>query len=180
MQFPQKAEDFDEGKGIEFKKGRWGKTVIEMVRLVESGIVLDTADSTEVSEAILLDALQWIAAKFELRYSPEMIKRRVYLNQVAFYSEAPLLHLNPLMDKIARKVSETTSEDFGRELEYVPTVFSLQFDPTLTPVGPAIFTIQRREKHLFSDNKYFSSAPLRTDKHLELLEIIEHQLTPSV
>jgi hypothetical protein len=49
-------------------------------------------------------------------------------------------------------------------------------DPTLIKAGPAAFTIDRRAGKLFSENRYFSNAPLPKDEHIELIEELEKGL----
>src|SRR5947209_6586727 len=101
LQRPEKPEDFNEEKGISFAFGRYNEVTIDSVKLVETGIAVDTLASTEDSEEILMDALEYVTQKFDLRFRPDMIKRKIYLSQLAFYSDAPLLHLNPVMDVVA-------------------------------------------------------------------------------
>src|SRR5882757_9746592 len=73
QKFPQKLEDFDENKGVEFLSGRWGDVTIEAVKIYGNGILLDTRVSTAESERIIGEALTWAASKFGLIYSPKMI-----------------------------------------------------------------------------------------------------------
>src|SRR5207248_1988463 len=70
--FPTKVEDFDESKGIEFADGRAKDVVIDKVVILNSGIYVDTRADTTISEAILHEALEWLASDFGLTYSPEM------------------------------------------------------------------------------------------------------------
>src|SRR6266404_4209940 len=59
QKFPQKLEDFDEGKGVTFAGGRLGKTVIEQLIIYTYGIVLDTRVSTQESQRLLEEAFEW-------------------------------------------------------------------------------------------------------------------------
>ena len=47
------------------------------------------------------------------------------------------------------------------------------YDPLTVKAGPSPFTIERRADTLFSESKYFSSAPLPTDEHISMLEAFE-------
>src|ERR1700722_6994154 len=50
LKFPQKVEDFDEDKGVEFLSGRWGDVTIEAMKIYRNGIAVDTRASTAESE----------------------------------------------------------------------------------------------------------------------------------
>jgi hypothetical protein len=81
------------------------------------------------------------------------------------------------MFNLQNRVTEAASAAFGQPLNYDVTHFGLDFDKTATPLVAAPFSIQRRGNALFSENKYFSEAPLPTDAHIRLLEQFETDLT---
>jgi hypothetical protein len=65
---------------------------------------------------------------------------------------------------------------FGEDIKYQLTFISVDHDPLTRkhPIGR--FSIQRRDNVPFSEDKYFSDAPLPTDIHLKLLERLEADL----
>ena len=176
QKYPTKPEDFDESKGIEFHTGRLGETVINKVAIFTGGIHVDTNASTDASEMILQDALTWAAKEFAIAFRPEMLKRWAYVSQITFHSEVPILSLHAVLTKISKKLSKEVNDHFGQPLEYQPVSLSLLFDTLTTQSGTAPFTIQRREGVPFSDNKYFSTAPVKTKVHFALIEQIEKEL----
>jgi len=171
--YPTKIEDFDESKGIEFADGRAHDVVIDKVVILSSGIYVDTRDDTDASDAILHDALEWLASDFGLTYKPEMISRRAYISELTFHSDAPLLYVHPVLQELCRVASSEVAHNFGQPLTYEPAAINLMYDKLQTAVGPAAFTVQRREGVPFSENKYYSSSPLKTAIHLKLLEMYE-------
>ena len=174
--FPTKIEEFDESKGIEFTDGRAQGIVIDRVVILNSGIYIDTLTETAASEAILHEALQWLSEDFGLVYTPEMIKRRAYISEVTFHSIGNLLTIHPMLREIGRVTSAEIEENFGQSLIYEPAGISIMYDKLQTAFGPGAFIVQRREGVPFSDNKYFSSAPLKTDVHLRLLGQFEESV----
>ncbi|HVC46283.1 MAG TPA: hypothetical protein VND90_03460 [Terracidiphilus sp.] len=170
MKFPQKIEEFDESKGIEFTGGRIGKYVIEKLMIFNSGIYIDTLADTATSETIWYDLMEWAVGKFELTFRRDMVTRAAYVSHVTFHSDAPILAVHPLLSKIARRVSDEVAENFKQNLEYEPATVGLSFDTLSTKFGVAGFSVQKREGVAFWENKYFSAAPLKTSVHLELLE----------
>jgi hypothetical protein len=173
LKFPTKLEDFDESKGIEFGAGRAGDATIEKLVILNSGIYLDTLASTDVSERILNETLTAAVGDLGIFYEEGMIKRKAYISQLAFYSDAPIMLIHPVFIRAAAIVSKEVEQNFGKSLPYHPTAIGYQYDLTTSAVGPAAFNIQRREGAPFSDNKFFSVAPVKTSIHLELLNMIE-------
>jgi hypothetical protein len=168
--FPAKPEEFDEDKGIEFLEGRSGKQVINKVMLLSSGMYLDTQINTAASEQLWYELMGWAAETFGVTFREEMVKRCAYVSNFTFYSDAPMLSVNPILDEVRRIATSEVERNFGRRLEYQPAAVSITYDRTSTKVGTAAFTVQRREGVPFDENKYFSTAPLKTEIHMELLE----------
>jgi len=176
--FPKEYGEMDEQKGIDFLEGKWGDITVQKLTIYQNGILVETRSSTADSERILHEALTWTASEFGVSYQPEMIKRRAYVSSLTFYSEVPLLtSLNPsltaLSDRVGRALSEITGDDF----RYEPTQIHAYYDVSRKQFPVAVFTIQRRLQTPFSENKYFSEAPLPTDVHWRLLQQFEAELT---
>lgn len=173
LKYPTKLEDFDESKGIEFIGGKAGNVTIEKMVILTNGIYVDTLASTEASEGILRETLGAAAEEMGIAYQEGMLKRRAYISQLAFYSDAPLFLIHPVFRKIGEIVSGEVNDNFGKSLPYQATAVGLNYDVTTTPLGPAPFNIQRREGAPFGDKKYFSVAPVKTNIHLQLLDMVE-------
>jgi hypothetical protein len=174
--FPTKPEDFDEDKGVEFLDGRSGKQVINKIVLLTSGMYLDTQINTAASENLWYELMDWAVETFGVSFQREMVTRCAYVSNVTFYSEVPVLRLNPIFDEVARVTTMEVEKNFGRKLEYQPAAISITYDQISTKFGTAAFTVQRREGVPFEENKYFSTAPLKTEIHLELLEKWENAM----
>jgi hypothetical protein len=173
IKFPQKIEDFDEHKGVEFSGGKWGDVTIEMLKIFQNGLQLDTRVSTTTSETVLDEALAWASKELGIVYSPNMVSRKGYVSDLTFYTDVPILSayspVSSLMERAHRKFEQMT----GDNAIWQPTVLTIHSD--MLPRKPlhAPFTIQRRAETAFSENKYFSEAPFPTDVHIQLLEQFE-------
>lgn len=176
LQFPQTAEQFDETKGIAFAGGKLGDKVIDKFVIWNSLLVLETRSSTADSKKILEEILTWGAEKFGLNYKPEMIKRFAYVSDLSFYSEVPILDVSPAFAKLAIRTSNVLTDIWQEPVRYEPLNLSVGHDPMSRKYQIAPFTITRRAEAPFSENKYFSEAPLPTDKHLELLQEFEEEI----
>jgi hypothetical protein len=177
MKYPKTAEDFNETQGVKFEMGRVGEVTIQNVQIYTHGIVVDTASSTSDSEIVLVETLTWLSEKYSMQFKPSMISRRAYVSQLTFYSDAGLVNVNEALSKLARRVSNRLPEFFKQEITYEPTAIVVGYDATKVKQAPAVFTIERRVEVPFSENKYFSSAPLPTDDHIAALEEFETALS---
>lgn len=173
QKFPQKLEEFEESKGVVFAGGQLGNSAIDTLTIFTYGIVVDTRSSTTESRRLLEDALEWARKDLGLVYKPSMIKRWLYASQLTFFSKVPLLGINPALRHLAETLEKSAAKHVERELKYDLTALVLDFDQIDRKHPLGRFSIQRRENTPFSDNKYFSDAPLETDVHIKLLEEFE-------
>jgi len=176
VKFPQRIEEFDEQKGVEFVGGTWAGTTVERVILYNNGILLDTRSSTDESERILGELLNWATAQFKLNYRPEMILRKWYVSNFTFYSDVPLLCPTLPLRNLANNVANAVEGVRGKRFDFQTTRIDIDIDKSDQQVAMAPFSIQRRNVAPFSENKYFSEAPLRTQTHLALLQQYEDQV----
>jgi hypothetical protein len=174
---PQKIEDFDEVKGVTFTAGKFGDTVIEQFIIYTYGLVLDTRTSTKESKRLIEEAMQWGSKEFGLVFKPTMVKRWQYVSQVTFYSDAALVGASVAFQKLAAGVEKGVAEILDENLGYELTTIMIDYDQLKRKHPLGRFSIQRRENTPFSDNKYFSDAPLPTELHLKLLEQFEAELS---
>lgn len=181
QKFPKEYNELDEQKGVDFLEGKWGEVTVDKLTIYRDGILIDTRSSTTDSERIFNEVLVWAASEFGVVYRPEMIKRKAYVSGLTFYSQIPLLAaLNPALAALSDRISKAVSEIFHVDFQYEPTVITTHYDVSLKQIPVAAFTIQRRLQIPFSENKYFSEAPLPTDLHWELLQDFEAALKKQI
>ncbi len=174
QKFPKTHEEFDEQKGVVFEGGKIGNKVIQKLTIFNTVLVLETRSNTNDSKQILEDMLIWGAAKFGLNYNPGGIKRFAYVSNLTFHSDIPILGAasQPLVD-LAAKTGAAVSEIWQEKIVYQPANLAVAHDPLSRKNGIAYFNITYRGEHKFSENKYFSEAPLPTDMHIKFLEEFE-------
>ena len=103
-----------------------------------------------------------------------MIKHYGYISDLTFYSDVPLLGAacQPLID-LATKTGSALSDIHKEPFDYYPANLAVGHDPLARKNGIAPFTITRRAETRWTENKYFSEAPLPTDMHIAFLEEFE-------
>ncbi len=177
--FPQKPEEFDEGKGVKFLSGFWNGTVIEQLVIYTYGILLDTRKGTAESKQLLEEALVWASNELGLQYHSGMIKRWNYASSLVFETSANFTALHPVLQAACDFLTQTVEGNPGEHLPYEITAIVADFDQLKRKHALGRFSIQRRENTPFADNRWYSDAPLKTEDHIHLLEVLESVLLSS-
>jgi hypothetical protein len=171
---PTKPEEFNLADGVEFKLGRNKTVVIERLVIYYGLILLETKSTTEVSQQVLLEIFRVAFGKMSMSFSEELIKRWAFISFLTFYTDFPLLarYSDPLK-ALAQKTTKAVSEIFKEDLEYEPLEIKIGHNTNSRKNDIASFLIQYRAGTRFSENKYYSEAPLPTDVHWKFLEEFE-------
>lgn len=172
QKFPHTLDEWKSDDGAQFFGGKWEKTVIEKMVLYTDGLLVDTQAGTAESRRVLQGILAWAQDKFGIVYGPKTVREWAYVNNLTFRSDVPLLITGPI-ERLAKSITGEVSSLVGRETVYEPTGFNIAHDQLLRKHGRASFNIQRRAGVPFTDNKYYSEAPLQTETHIALLEQYE-------
>jgi len=172
---PKTVEEMDFQKGVTFAAGRLENIAIDQLQVFNNGIVIDTRSSTDDSHRVLNDLL---AAAKEKNGANIRTTRMHYVSQVVFRSKLKLALLNPLLQPIADRLSAQTSGDLTHTIIFEPTVVLIGPETWQLKITPNQFSIERRADIPFSENTYFSAAPLPTGEHLKLIEEVEAALSP--
>jgi len=175
--FPTKPEDFDlDQSGVRFESGKIEGLLIDSLTIYSGAFVLDTLSSTNDSKAMLLDLFTWGSTELGLSYEEPLIRRWGYISDIVFQSDIALLELQSTpLQKLAAKTSDFTKQIFDG-LEYVPSEVRIGHDPAVRQHAIASLQIAHRTNTLFSDNIFFSEAPLPTHLHLQFLSEFEQDV----
>jgi hypothetical protein len=178
VKFPQKPDEIidAEDKGVAFEVGRWNDFAITRLVLFSWGVVIDTESSTDVTELVLKDMLDWGAENFGLSNSPDLITRMGYLSEIIFKSDMSLPSINPKVQALGKRVTDGINKSFHQTLPYEISGITLHYDQRISRQFFAQVRIERFGDAPFSDNKYYSGAPMRTAEHVQLLEEFESAL----
>ena len=169
-EFPTTLKELDFQKGVELLGGKLANININKLTILLNGLVIDTRSSTEDSEAVLNDLIKTAHEAFGAVVKPSRV---LFTSQITFRSELKIVNINPKLQPLADRVSSIVSRDMGQEVVFEPTAMWCVSDLTKIKINPGAFTIDRRAEAPFSDNMYFSSAPVRTPEHLELVKQLE-------
>lgn len=137
---------------------------------------METSASTDASESILHDMLNWGAETFGLSNRPSLITRRNYVSELVFSSDMFLPVISPKLQTLGDKITTLVSGYLGNSLPFETVGVSLAFDSTQSKQLFTPFQIQRLAETPFSEKKYYSGAPLKTSDHIQLLNDLEATL----
>lgn len=163
--------------GLRFQLGKFmhgNKAInIKEFTVYNDGLVV-TAFNTDDAEIFLKDILAWSKEVFGMR-DPKTTVRTLYVSQllVEFRSS-----LNPILDGfevITGQLNKYLKASYGIEEPVQFSGLGLNYDRSEVPAwqNVAQFLLERRIGYPYSKNRYFTEAPLRTQEHLNLLQVIE-------
>lgn len=173
QKFPKTADELNEQSGIKFERGVFWKTPAEPIAvsltIYHDGIVADTRSSTTDSDAFLAEALAEASKEFKLEPIQNISVRKTYVGEVHVQTQHSLNLLNDKLGPFLHRLS--TIPGFG-EQHFETTGISFGVDQW-QQTKPVSFRLERAINVPFSENRYYSIAPLPTDAHLRLLDDLE-------
>jgi len=147
------------------------------LRLYNDGIIADTRSSTDDTDLFLNDVLESASKEFNLSYRPGLVRKKLYASEVNVRCDHPLSNLNPKLKAISDKLSTLVTTALPPLPPLVFDFSAISFWAELLTPTPVAFRFERKQNSSFSENRYYSSAPLQTPVHLSLLEELESILS---
>ena len=174
LEAPTKLQDYNYNSGVTYQVGRFGGKGIKRFQIYQPGLLCEAEDSTDVCDAFLDDITGWLEREFEQR-GHEKPLTRAYVSQVEVYSDIDLGAAFQEMHVIGRSLQENLRLYSPASPQFEVSSIRMQIAPPDDPQAliPAQFIFERRADSPFSDNLYFSSAPVRTADHVKILDELE-------
>lgn len=172
-------EDIDKN-GLKFAGGqmvRKGKIVTIAEFTVFNDGIVSVSTSTENAEAFLQEIYAFFVSEFAFREITSDVKKANLSTVVVDFGaslNAFVQARNAEIDLIGKHLNSIDDTDFPVELARID--FALNKDPEFRPPNIPRLTIEKRAHTQFSQHRYYSSAPIHTARHLEILERIERGL----
>lgn len=179
QKYPSSPLDFDpQTKTLTFAEGKFksgyeasGKEQYVAIDLsiYTDGVVANTRSSTRDSDKFLDETIRSAVKELNLVY-PENIRKKLYYSEIDVRLDRPMHYLNPKLEKLAAKISSVRGDTDLTAFEFSGVSFLP--DPKAQAIVSG-FSIERKVNTEWSENRYYSRAPLQTDDHLRLLEEFE-------
>jgi hypothetical protein len=165
--------------GAKFDTGKFmfnGNPIsIKELGIYSDGLICE-AHGTHFADLILDDLLQWATDKFKLKERLAPIHRTYTSGLVCIFDKSVESGLGKLTT-ICDLLSKACNDLYGWKYKYNLNRLAFNVDPTEIPhLRSTNFILERRLQVPYSENRYFSIAPLKTEAHIELLETIEREL----
>ena len=176
---PKSQTDANPQGGLEFKRGcfevdaKTNEFINVDLTLFTDGALADTRSSTKDSDAFLERTLKSVAEVFGLEHDPSLIRKKGHISEVSYRSDRSLSALNPRLEQFCSRLSDLSK----RPIQTIALMFgrdpreAMMPAPTLPP-----FSFERLANSPFSENRYYSKAPIDTETHFKLLEEFEEIL----
>jgi hypothetical protein len=169
---PTSVTDLDDSKGLAFKRGSFplgGDTLVAEITLYNDGVIANTFSSTTATDLFLKDVFSQSAIEFDLKpVVDEIVRVKSYLSELTVRMKPVFPKLNPKLTALASRLSTMHGMTFE------PGGISFWPDTSATALKPCAFSIERKLHAPFSENRFYSRAPIHTDQHLQLLQEFEN------
>jgi hypothetical protein len=165
-------------KGITFRRGKLdledrAPIAIDYFQIFPSGVTVCTHTDTKDSDLVLDHILKWASVQFKLEY--EFIRPGIaHSSQLEIRLEKSLPDLFPLLAPVGAAITESLDEWWEIKPSYELININFWFDKTkYSAFMPQIFRLDRRDGIQFEQNVYYAEASLTTEKHIEVLSLLE-------
>ena len=172
-------------QGLKFELGKFKghdneENLIEDLTVYNNGIVV-TAESTDISQAFIDDLFEWGPEAIGLRVAKSAFALKAFLSEIVveFNSsvDRALTRLTTLLDSFRSSLKRNYDAEFPA---ISVAALRLDYERAVTPLAfqnLAVFNVERRLNHRFTENVYLCQAPLPTGDHIKILEQLEVLLT---
>lgn len=166
--------------GIRFEQGRFTTDASDIfvsdLTLFNDGIVANS-HTTEGADLFLIDLYRFLVDHHEFRSVVSPI-RKINNSTLVVEFEESLDALLPAQSAALTAVTKALNavEQTNFPGEVVRIDFALNKDPDPRPLTMPKLSIERRALSLSNQNRYFSTGPISTSEHAEILGNIEKNL----
>lgn len=167
-----KLNEIDWQKGIKFEDGTFkneaGDELTITLTVYPDGVIADTRSSTQDSDDFLNQALSLISGSFNYPEYQTVLRKKIYSSELYIKIRQTLSHIHPDIMQFMDRISSSANSDSQ------PFRMGISFssDPAIGGT-PLAFRLEPAAGFPFSEDRYYSAAPLQTDAHLRLLEEFE-------
>ena len=181
---PKSLAEFDKTKGITFGHGVFNTSgintknltsrrniVINKFQIYHNGLVAETQSYVEDAELFLDDAIEWAIQTFGVTVAKNEPILKGFLSNIEIELDSPFTKTQVKAYEHISKFLASKLGSYGQESPKFEQVgFALHTDLAKQKIPAATnFKLERREGSPHSSNLYFSTAPLKTQDHLDLL-----------
>lgn len=165
--------------GVKFEHGKLvsddDTKLIKEFSIYTDGLIVETSD-TDTADLVLDDFFAWATNTFKLRERQNQVQR-TYTSAVIIEFAKEIEPALGKLEKVVGMLSAALKDSYGWDYKYNVSRLAYSVDPEEIPhLRNTQFVLERRINVNYSENRYYSIAPIRTRDHLKLLTAIETEL----
>ena len=175
VQVPRTLAELNLQTGVNFFHGYYEGRVIDKFSIYNNGVLLEAKQDTSYGDRFLDEVLSLAASQFDIHTAQI---GRAYLSQVEVHLPISVGAAFEKFSEIGKMISNFLKQyNLPQAEDYQFSGMKMHYDQTgRQPPNPSDFIFERRSAEPYANNVYFSSAPLRTVDHLQVLEVFEQTL----
>jgi hypothetical protein len=171
--YPSTFEDMQK-PSMDFFHGLFEDIAIAKLSIFSDGIAIESKSNSKLLERFLKDLLGWAEAELDIAIIHPYKYSCIYNSDIVFQTEkdiySPLKKFKRAQDFLSQRLLDSS----GIEISWESFGWSFGYDANRTAgPKPGMFRVERKLNTDHSLNQYFSTAPLSTDDHIELLKVVE-------
>ena len=177
LDYPKEISQFfptEPNSPIEFRHGKIvidsKVIVVDLLQVYPAGLQVVTQTNTSNALAAVDHIAAWGIRTFDLKL--ETVRAPGFYSQLHIRFEKPLPDMFPKLNAIASEISNKHPDVIDFRPQYELAALHFAYEPK-AKIDPVIFRIERVGNVSFSENLYYSDAPLSTEDHISVLEDFE-------
>ena len=176
LEGPKTVEQFNLQNGVTFRHGLFDKKhVIDKAMIYSNGLLAEGAIPTDACFDFISNVVEWATEEAGLIIEPTPAHPILYNSTVHVEAtldlEKNIKGISAIGDLIAQKINGYGGNFRRFEMS------GIHFQSGTTTTGPTPFKFERLAGVDMESNLYFSTSPLTTKDHLEIIQAIERAFT---
>ena len=170
---PNSFADYS-GNKVEFRHGLFEGNAIDMLDVYSDGIIVSSRSDSDCIDLFIGDLSLWLNTAHDVSVVETHTVNKMYESTLLVECEREIFRALDEYSIIARMIESALQESSGLEIQYQNFGISLSADQSQNPfLKPMPFRFERKEGIEFSRHQFFTTAPLKTKQHLEVLTQLE-------
>lgn len=175
--FPDKIPDPSSSDGVKLAVGNWQGVQIDECTTYGDGFIVAARADTSVIEEFLDDLYAYVEDTFGAVKVPKPTEKRHYESGLVLEADPRVAAKFDFLQGLYNDLASFHSDYGLGDIDYAFNGFQIEADPSETTSNRGMaFNLARRIGLPYEANYWFSSAPLKTADHVNVLENLERQL----
>jgi hypothetical protein len=172
VQVPVTLAELDFKSGVTFLRGYYRGKIIEKFQVYENGLLCEAQEDTDLADEFLSEILAWAVREHNLPVKETGVV--AYISQLEVTSTIDIGSKFSRLNPVGKLLGECL-KGYGQPVaDYDLSGLRMHYDSMAGPIPrPPHFIFERRVGQQYSTNEFFTSAPVRTKDHLDILNALE-------